>query len=115
MAVQTFSWRVERNITPSINYRVIETQFGDGYKQVSADGINTKDEQYAIRVNARTNVAKQIIAFFDFHNGVKSFLWTNPLGNLGLYTCADATPTYMGGDLYVITGTFVKSYSSMGA
>lgn len=112
---KTFKWRIERDIDATINYRVIETQFGDGYKQTSADGINTKNEQYAIKVHAYNEDATEIMAFFDEHQGWKSFFWTPPLGKLGLYTCVDPKPTPQGGGLYTITGTFVKSYSSMSA
>lgn len=110
---ETFTWRVERDLDPTIDFRVITAQFGDGYKQTSADGINNKNEQYAVKINAYENVAKDIIAFFDRQQGWKSFFWTPPLGQLGLYTCTDAKPTAQGGGLYVITGTFVKSYASL--
>lgn len=115
MAVETFKWKVERNITPTIDYRVIETTFGDGYKQLSADGINTKNASYTIRVHARTNEAIEIMSFFDRHKGIKSFFWTPPLDTIGLFTCRDPAWNDEGGGLYSITGTFVKSYSSMGA
>ena len=113
MATQTFMWRVENSLTPTIKYEVDEVQFGNGYKQVSSDGVNNKTEQYAIRVHARTEEAKVIMAFFDEHAGRRSFFWTPPLGTLGLYTCLDPNPTEQGGGLYVITGTFVKSYASL--
>lgn len=115
MAVETFKWKVERNVTPSIEYRVIETRFGDGYTQLSADGINTKDVSYSIRVHARTNEAKQIMDFFDRHKGIKSFFWTPPLDTIGLFTCRDPSWNDEGGGLYSITGTFTKAYASTGA
>lgn len=111
--VKTFTWEVERGVDPTINYKVIEAQFGDGYKQTTADGINNKEEQYAIRTHAKTAVASEIMAFFDEHAGCKSFLWKPPLGQLSLFTCVDPKPVYQGGDLYVITATFVKSYASI--
>lgn len=111
--VKTFGWKVERGVTPTINYRTVVSQFGDGYKQVSSDGINTKDESYVVTVHAYKELAKVIMAFFDEHNGTKSFFWTPPLGTITLFTCADATPIEKGGGLYVITGTFVKTFASM--
>ncbi len=113
MAVERFNWRTERQMDVTINYNVIETSFGDGYKQVSADGINNKTEQYGVRINAKTKIAKEILAFFDRHKGVKSFLWEPPLGQLGLYTCLDPKPQAQGGDLWLITGTFIRSYASL--
>lgn len=114
MAIKTFTWNVERDVTPTIQYRVVTAQFGDGYKQESADGINTKDESYAITTNAREPVAKEIMAFFDELKGVKSFLWKPPLGELGLYKCTDPKAVPQGGGLYVITGTFERAFSSVG-
>lgn len=112
--IKTFGWKVEKGPTPSINYRTVESQFGDGYKQVSIDGINTKEESYSITVNAYKELAQVIMDFFDEHEGMKSFYWTPPLGKLGLYTCKDPAPIDKGGGLYTITGTFVKTYASMG-
>ncbi|MNC36665.1 Phage minor tail protein [compost metagenome] len=109
---KTFTWKAERDTDPTINYRVIESQFGDGYKQTSADGINTKNEQYEVKVHAYETEAKLIMAFFDEHQGWKSFFWTPPLGKLSLYTCSNPKPTPQGGGLFVITGTFVKSFSA---
>lgn len=112
MAVETFKWRIERDVTPDISYKTISSKFGDGYVQESADGINNEDEQYSIRVHAREAEAKEIQAFFRRHAGWKSFFWTPPLGTLGLYRCKDAVPTPQGGGLYLFTGTFVKYYAA---
>lgn len=114
MAIETFKWRVESNVDSKIDYRVTEVQFGDGYAQISSDGINTKNEQYVIRVHALRKEAKLIMDFFDRHKGAKSFFWTTPLGSLGLFTCKDPTPRDQGGGLYSITGTFVKVFAAMG-
>lgn len=109
-----FRWPVERAVSATIKFRTVVAQFGDGYKQISADGINTKDESYAVTVNAQTAEAQVIMDFFDQHNGTRSFLWKPPLGKLGLYTCDDPTPSQKSTNLFVITGTFIKSFSSVG-
>jgi phage-related protein len=113
MAVEQFTWLVEREVDPTIDYRVVEAQFGDGYAQTSSDGINNKSEEYAIRVHAKEADAKLIMAFFDRHKGTKSFIWQPPLGKLSLFTCKNPTPKAQGGGLYLITGTFKKAYASM--
>ena len=115
MAIQTFRWKIENGVSMKIEYRVVETQFGDGYAQISSDGINTKNESYGIKVHALAKEAKEIMAFFDYHKGAKSFLWAPPLGEVGLYTCKDPTPSDKGGGLYTISGTFVKVFASMGS
>ena len=75
--VKTFKWRVERAVQPSLEFRVITAQFGDGYKQVSSDGINNLDESWSITTPASLREARDIKAFFLEHKGVKSFLWTH--------------------------------------
>lgn len=111
---QYFRWPVERAPEATIKFRVITAQFGDGYKQTSSDGINTKDESYAITVNGDEKTARDIMDFFDYHNGVRSFLWKPPLGKLSLFTCDDPKPVQKSTNLYVITATFIKSFSSVG-
>lgn len=108
--IPVFKWRVERNVDIDNKYRVIETQFGDGYRQVAADGINNEETSYKIRVNAKTKQAKEIMEFFRKLGGYNSFLWTPPLGEQGLFRTTDPKPTYQGGDLYVITATFQRAY-----
>lgn len=109
---ETFTWNVERQVTPKVDYRTIAVQFGDGYQQESVEGINNKTEEYSVRINAYEKEAREIKSFFDRHRGYKAFFWTPPLGELGLYRCRDATPTPQGGGLYVFTGTFVKSFAA---
>lgn len=109
---ETFTWNTERGVTPNIEYKTTEIQFGDGYRQVVAEGINNKEESYPVTFHAYENDSKLIKAFFDRHKGVKSFFWTPPLEPIGLYSCNDAKPVAQGGGLYVWTATFVKVYAS---
>lgn len=110
--IETFKWNVERDVDPNIQYRTITNQFGDGYAQETADGINIKTEEYSVKINAYNDKAKEIRDFFDRHQGWKAFYWTPPLGSLGLYRCKDPKPTPQGGGLYVFTGTFVKAFAA---
>lgn len=111
---ETFKWPVERtSIGSKNNYRTLNIQFGDGYEQISSDGINNKEVEYTIQVHAYNRAILEIVDFFDRHSGRKSFFWTPPMGNLSLWTCADASPPQpKGGGLYTITGTFRKAYQA---
>lgn len=111
---RTFKWRVERDISPTGDFKVKEASFGDGYKQITSDGINNKDESYGIKTHGQEPVIIKIKEFMDDHKGVYSFFWTPPLGTLSLFTCADPKYVPQGGGLWVFTGTFVRSYSSTG-
>lgn len=41
---------------------------------------------------------KEIIAFLDRHRGVKAFLWSTPLCELGFYKCNGYKPGHRGGN-----------------
>lgn len=112
---ETFTWLVEREVRPTVEYRTISVQFGDGYQQESAEGINNKREEYAVRIHAYEKEARKIKAFFDRHQGYKAFFWTPPLGELSLWRCDDAAPTPQGGGLYLFTATFKKSFAAPGS
>lgn len=45
------------------------------------------------------------MAFLDRHAGAKAFLWTTPLGELGLFTRKNPAPTPMGGGVFKLTVT----------
>nr|WP_256243852.1 phage tail protein [Pseudomonas sp. MIACH] len=42
--------------------------------------------------------------------GAKAFLWTPPLGVLGLYKCNGYKPVHRGGQVYAITATFEQTF-----
>jgi phage-related protein len=48
--------------------------------------------------------------FLDRHAGAKAFLWTTPLGELGLFTCKNPAPTPMGGGVFKLTATFERAF-----
>ncbi|HCN45047.1 MAG TPA: phage tail protein [Pseudomonas sp.] len=109
MTVETFRWPTSRGETPDINYRVRESRFGGGYRQVVGDGPNNKEDSYPVTVTGTKAVVRQVMDFFDRHAGAKAFLWTTPLGDLGLFTCADPKPTPVGGGRFKVTATFERA------
>ncbi|WP_289472363.1 phage tail protein, partial [Klebsiella pneumoniae] len=42
MAIEIFTWSPRVNPQQTVNFRVRKAQIGDGYAQVSGDGINTR-------------------------------------------------------------------------
>lgn len=71
----------------STAYRVLETQFGDGYSQALGDGINTKTDTWNVKVWGIEAYVQPIKDFLDDHKGATSFFWTPPLGVQGYYRC----------------------------
>lgn len=109
MAIETFHWSTSRGETPDIKYRVRESRFGDGYRQVVGDGPNNKEDSYPVTVTGTRAAVRQVMEFLDRHAGAKAFLWTTPLGDLGLFTCADPKPTPVGGGRFKVTATFQRA------
>lgn len=110
MAIETFTWPTQNGDAPEITYRVRTSQFGDGYKQEVGDGINNKVDSYPITHTSNKIQALEIMAFFDRHAGSKAFLWTTPLGQLGLFTCKNPVPTPVGGGVFKLTATFERAF-----
>jgi phage-related protein len=110
MAIETFIWPTQHGDSPEITYRVRTAQFGDGYKQEVGDGPNNKEDSYTITYSGTQAKVLEIMAFLDRHAGAKAFLWTTPLGQLGLFTCKNPGPTPMGGRVFKITATFERAF-----
>lgn len=110
MAIERFTWPTQTGDAPEITYRVRSSQFGDGYTQKAGDGPNNKQQSYPITFTGSKVKVREIMAFLDRHAGAKAFLWTTPLGDLGLYTCENPVPTPLGGGTFKITGTFVQAF-----
>ncbi|QJI29906.1 phage tail protein [Pseudomonas sp. ADAK18] len=110
MAIETFAWATQSGDSPTFEYRTRESRFGGGYRQVVGDGPNNKEDSYPIAHTGSKARALEIMAFFDRHAGAKAFLWTTPLGELGLFTCKDPVPTPMGGEVFKLTATFERAF-----
>lgn len=112
MAIQRFTWPTQTGESPDISYRVRTSQFGDGYKQLVGDGPNNKVQSYPITFTGTKSEVLEVMAFFDAHAGSVAFLWTTPLGDLALFTCAKPVPTPMGGGVFKISATFDQAFQS---
>ncbi|HBO9079218.1 phage tail protein [Pseudomonas aeruginosa] len=110
MAIETFNWPTMRPEAPDMSFSVRTAQFGDGYRQEVADGINNLRQSWPVTCVLKAQAAVQLLEFMERHAGAKSFLWTNPLGHLGLYTCKNPSPIPLAGGLVRFTGTFEQAF-----
>ena len=110
MAIEKFTWPTQHGDSPEIAYRVRTSQFGGGYKQEVGDGPNNKEDAYPITYSGPQAKVQEIMAFLDRHAGAKAFLWTTPLGQLGLFTCKNPVPTPVGGGVFKLTATFERAF-----
>lgn len=115
MAIEEFKWRTQIQDAPSGEYkhRIKSVEFGDGYKQVAADGINPETQIWPFMYMGRSDVVMPMFEFIRKHT-VKSFIWTPPFGEKGLYrvqpdsiSMIPISPTVM-----KVSATFEQAYSA---
>lgn len=105
----TFNWPCITEPTGTVTLRARKAQFGDGYAQTVADGINAKVQSWPVSYTGDSSFIGPIAAFLDAHVGV-SFYWTPPNGVQGYYQCATYTIVPHGSDLYTLTPTFQQVF-----
>ncbi|AWC81266.1 phage tail protein [Serratia sp. CY52157] len=110
MGIQTFEFPARVNAAGDMRFRVRKAQFGDGYAQVSGDGINPIVRSWELTFVGKYDYITPIIVFLENHHGVKSFQWTPPTQVPGLYRCEGYKPVAMGGDNYSLTATFTEAF-----
>ena len=111
--------RPDKSMTRSSKPKIHSAQFGDGYEQRLADGINNLVESYSIAFNNRTKEEiDDIIAFFENKGGVTAFTYTVPDTNESgnevaiKVVCSEWKKTYTFGDYYSATATFKRVYEA---
>ncbi|WP_140921004.1 phage tail protein [Limnobaculum xujianqingii] len=84
--IETFKWGTQIQNQQEVTYsrRVRSLQFGDGYEQVVEDGINTESQSWPIIYTGRNNEVEMVRDFLRRHV-TKSFIWTPPFGEKGLF------------------------------
>ena len=99
--------------------RVLVANFGDGYEQRIADGINTLNETYSLSFATRLKSdIDDIVAFLDGKKGVSNFTLTLPDTNNTTRTgerdvkviTTDYSVSYDYDNFYSATATFRRVY-----
>lgn len=82
---ELFDWPVRAEPSGQASFRTLDAQFGDGYSQSAADGINPKSQSWSISFRGLKNPecannvnAQAVMDFLDERGGWESFLWTPP-------------------------------------
>lgn len=108
--VEVFAWSPRVNASGKVAQATLSAQFGDGYRQVAEDGINTESQTWPLTFKGRESLIRPIVAFLRRHKGARPFQWTPPLGEPGLYIANGYEPTAIGGGLYSVSVTFEQFY-----
>ena len=98
-------------LSKSTTVRVLKTDFGDGYSQRAADGINSLNREYSIEwVGSDTNI-EALITHFEERAGYQSFTWT-PAGESTSYkwTCEEWNRQHLTDDTQVLTASLKQVY-----
>ena len=107
---ETFTWTPLVGMNGTKKYRVLKAQFGDGYEQVAADGINNNIESWPVTFTGTKNEIKPIKEFLDRHAGYQTFYWTPPLGEKGMYRSFDITITPVEGEIFTLSTVFEQAF-----
>ncbi|MGG7750126.1 phage tail protein [Klebsiella aerogenes] len=114
MAIETFSWRIQAASQPTLKSKdnIRKVQFGDGYAQVSGNGINDEALSYEFSFSGDPNAALNIYNFLRRHK-TKSFSFKPPSGELALWRVeADSLQKVIQGKkIITITATFEQAFA----
>lgn len=111
MAVEVFSWIPDDEAQREGEFRTRSARFGDGYEQVSGDGLNPEQETWTLTFGGMADEVEPILAFVRRHGGWKSFIWTNPRGALGLFRCAGYRDQNKPGGVVSLSITFTQAFA----
>jgi phage-related protein len=85
-----FTYVEDQGSSASVKPRIRKIQFGDGYSQRSADGINNDLKTFKLAftlLDATTYNA--ILSFFETRGGTTPFTWTPHGRTEGYYVCEE--------------------------
>mgnify|MGYP003956118785 CR=1 FL=1 len=106
---------VSRSNTPN----VLKAQFGDGYQQRIALGINSIAQEFSVSFANRAKAdIDDIVTFFEGKKGVTAFTYISADSNSGSseesvkVVCTKWDQTWSYGDFYSLTATFERVYES---
>lgn len=110
MDVEIFTWSPRTGPTGSERWRVLKTQFGDGYTQLVADGLHTERQTWPLSFTGEESYIKAIRDFLRRHKGSKPFTWTPPMSDPALFRCEEVDLTPHGDGIYTLTATFEQHF-----
>lgn len=110
MVVPVFNFPVQANDAGDREYLTRNAQFGDGYEQVSGEGINSSRDTWSITYSGKIDDVRLVREFLDERKGRLSFLWRNPFGELSMYRASKYNIVPYSRDVLRLTTTFTQSF-----
>jgi len=106
----TFTATPSQGINLTSEFRVKKAQFGDGYSQRVADGINTIQRKWSVSFTNTATAIDAIQLFLDTEKGVTSFTWVPPVGDSGLFLCDSYSRSIDDYDNETLSATFIEVF-----
>lgn len=91
--------------------KVRKAEFGDGYTQRAADGLNNRSSTFSLQFVGDADKITAILAFLDAHAGATAFLWTPPLRDQLMFVCETYSEPTKDGGTYTITAQFEQTFA----
>ncbi|MDR5881125.1 phage tail protein [Caballeronia sp. LZ032] len=109
----TFIWKpTVASTSGTTTLKTRKAQFGDGYAQRVADGLNNAASSFSLQFVNDAATISAILAFLRAHAGATAFLWTPLLWTApGLFTCESFSEPTRDGAVYTITATFDQTFA----
>lgn len=103
------SFPLDKTVDPLI----LSNEFGDGYNQEVADGINNQRPQLSLSWDALSAADKNLLeAFFVERGGWQPFMWTFPGdGAQTKWKCRPWTVKLTHAKLWAINATFIRDFT----
>ena len=91
--------------------RKLESTFGDGYSQRTADGINTNPREWNLSFAFASEATMDLIDdFFETRGGATSFTWIPPGKPEGTFICPEWDRLYEEKTRTIITAVFLQVF-----
>lgn len=109
---ETFSYTVDHGVKRAVQPKILKNDFGDGYTQRAAAGLNSDPETWTLSWNGRTYTTIDAIeAFFVARGGHEAFYWTPPReASPRLFICTKWDRTYNYPNNDDMTAEFVEVF-----
>ena len=109
----------DKSLTRTNNPRTFTIQFGDGYEQRIANGINSLAQEMEVTFKTRPKAEiDDLVAFFESLQGVSKFRFDLADSNAGSNTettkvvCQEWSQTWEYDDYYSLNATFRRVYEA---
>lgn len=113
MAALALSDKISQSATGGVKFRIIKSQFGDGYSQRTPDGINNRLESWNLVWDNITEADKfTLVSQFDSIGGSDYVTWTSFNGTVGKWILGEDGYSFSlkGGNIWSVTAQITQVF-----